>query len=57
MISIGICPAAEPRPVCHCSETYEVTTDILKSLRPRRNGQHFALADGIFKRIFFNENV
>ena len=27
----------------------------LNSLRPRRNGQHFA--DDIFKRIFFNENV
>ena len=29
--------------------------DIINTLRPRRNEQHFA--DGIFKRIFFNENV
>ena len=28
---------------------------IIITLRPRRNGQHFA--DDIFKRIFFNENV
>ena len=27
----------------------------LNTLRPRRNGHHFA--DDIFKRIFFNENV
>ena len=27
----------------------------INTLRPRRNGQHFA--DDIFKRIFFNENV
>ena len=28
---------------------------LINTLRPRRNGQHFA--DNIFKRIFFNENV
>ena len=28
---------------------------LINTLRPRRNGQHFA--DNIFKHIFFNENV
>ena len=35
--------------------TMDVTFLLLNTMRPRRNGQHFA--DDIFKRIFFSENV
>ena len=39
---------------CFHLMTHRVVT-LFTTLRPRRNGQHFA--DYIFKRIFFNENV
>ena len=39
-----------------CSPSGIITSYVsFNTLRPRRNGQHFA--DDIFKRIFFNENA
>ena len=37
------------------SYTPAINTQVINTLRPRQNEQHFA--DDIFKRIFFNENV
>ena len=39
-------------PLLHAHST---TWQSINTLRPRRNGHHFA--DDIFKRIFFNENI
>ena len=42
-------------PISTICRSHTVPLQAINTLRPKRNGQHFA--DDIFKRIFFNESV